>query len=70
MLEFIRAVLQVPEVGMRNPGSGGVAASRISLHWRNVGDGDPRFHKQILSVFDSNQAHRQNLVAKPANLHN
>ena len=29
-----------------------------------------RFRKQILSVFDSNQAHKQNLLAKPANLHN
>ena len=72
MLEFIRVVLQVPEVGMRNPS--GVAASRISLHWRNVGDGVIkvtlvmkvcRFRKQILSVFDPNQAHRRNLF-KPS----
>ena len=57
MLEFIRAVLQVPEVGMRNPRSSGVAASRISLHWCNVGDGAMkvilvmkvcRFRKQTL----------------------
>ena len=27
-----------------------------------------RFHKQILSVFDSNLAQRQNLFAKPATL--
>jgi len=29
-----------------------------------------RFRKQNLSVFDPNQAHRQNLFAEPANLHN
>lgn len=38
LLQFCNsAVLQVPDlVGTRNPPSAGVAASRISLHWRTT----------------------------------